>query len=880
MKILKPDNLALVYRGLRLARRDVLSIGMIAGFRFDDAGLDGLMPETDVWAAVAGALGKNAILDEGYPKPVGEYLIHGAAHAPAGTQVVQQRVSARIGTLGKSLVVSGERRFNALGLISAATPYTQMPIEPATAFGGTGCADNPAGKGYAEIDNADGTRVWPLPNVEGETRRIASRGDRAAPAGFWGFGSDAPFRRQHLGACDERWLKSEWPHLPSDTRPEFFLSAPSDQRLPGYFTGDERFEIVNMHPRASVLKGVLPRLRSRCFVNANDTLTEVAAHAETLWLFPELECGVVLYRALANIADTDASQVTHVMAEWERQGDAPLPFEHYRDVFRERIAVAVPARAAAAVEPAEAAEPLAMPVAAAAPQAAVVSFDASALSAVQTQTAALNNESRALMAKFGKTDADIAPYLKDAAPERVPTLAEVKASVAELNAETRALMQKYGVKDADAARYLNQPEADASAADLPGMLARLQAETQQRLRDAGLSEADVRRQLASRPELAETLPHLAPPGVVSAADFAALAALAAKPPAPAIEMPAIDMPEAEAPAVVQLTREDVIARHAARASLANYDLSGVDLSKLDLSGADFSGAVLDKTSFAGSRLADADFTRALLHGADLSETDLQRARFTQSSAAASTFAKADLRGAQLADADFTGADCSASKLNQADLRGAIFDQSKLAGADLSACRAHHASFTDADLSGAKFIGADLVAASFSGSGLAGCDFSAAACRQAEFYGAHAQQAVFTDADLSQSRADAKTCFDDARFTRTRLVRAAWDGVQVRRASFERAVIDHADLGNAQAQAARFGASSAKGARFDKADLSGADLDAVNLFGGSLRKSNLKGTLLRHANLYGVDFDGAQPTLASLEGSNIDCTILQFRPPVI
>ncbi|MFM0516239.1 MULTISPECIES: DUF2169 domain-containing protein [Caballeronia] len=878
MKILKPDNLALVYRGLRLARRDVLSIGMIAGFRFDDAGLDGLMPEPDVWAAVAGALGKNAILDEGYPKPVGEYLIHGAAHAPAGTQVVQQRVSARIGALGKSLVVSGERRFNALGLISAATPYTQMPIEPATAFGGTGCADNPAGKGYAEIDNADGTRVWPLPNVESETRRIASRGDRAAPAGFWGFGSDAPLRRQHLGACDERWLKSEWPHLPSDTRPEFFLSAPSDQRLPGYFIGDERFEIVNMHPRASVLQGVLPRLRARCFVNANDTLTEVAAHAETLWLFPELECGVVLYRALANIADTDASQVTHVMAGWERQGDAPLPFEHYRDVFRERIAVAVPARAAAAVEPAEAAAPVAMPVAVA-PQAAAVSFDTSGLSAVQTQTAALNNESRALMAKFGKTDADIAPYLKDAAPERVPTLAEVKASVAELNAETRALMQKYGVKDADAARYLNQPEADASAADLPGMLARLQAETQQRLRDAGLSEADVRRQLASRPELAETLPHLAPPGVVSAADFAALAALAAKPPAPAIDLPAIDMPEAEAPAVVQLTREDVIARHAARASLANYDLSGVDLSKLDLSGADFSGAVLDKTSFAGSRLADADFTRALLHGADLSETDLQRARFTQSSAAASTFAKADLRGAQLADADFTGADCSASKLNEADLRGAIFDRSKLAGADLSACRAQHASFTDADLSGAKFIGADLVAASFSGSRLAGSDFSAAACRQAEFYGAQAQQAVFTDADLSQSRADAKTCFDDARFTRARLVRAAWDGVQLRRASFERAVIDHADLGSAQAQAARFGASSAKGARFDKADLSGADLDAVNLFGGSLRKSNLKGTLLRHANLYGVDFDGAQPTIASLEGSNIDRTILQFRPPI-
>jgi uncharacterized protein YjbI with pentapeptide repeats len=881
MKILKPDNLALVYRGLRLARRDVLSIGMIAGFRFDGAGLDGLMPEPDVWAAVAGALGKNAILDEGYPKPVGEYLIHGAAHAPAGTQVAQQRVSARIGALGKSLVVSGERHFNALGLISAATPYTQMPIEPATAFGGADCADNPHGKGHAAIDNADGTRVWPLPNVESETRRIASRGERVAPAGFWGFGSDAPLRRQHLGACDERWLKTEWPHLPSDTRPEFFLSAPSDQRLPGYFTGDERFEIVNMHPRASVLQGALPRLRARCFVNANDTLTEVAAHAETLWLFPGLECGVVLYRALAHIADTDASQVTHLMAEWERQGDAPLPFEHYRDVFRERIAVAVPARPAAVVEPDEAAEVVAKPMAVAVPQAAAASFDASGLSAVAKQTAALNSESRALMAKFGKTDADIAPYLKAAPPERVPTLAEVKASVAELNAETRALMQKHGVKDADAARFLKQPEADASAADLPGLLARLQAETQQRMRDAGLSEAEVRRQLASRPQLAETLPHLAPPGVVSAADFTALAALAAKPPAaPALTAPAIDVPVVEVPVVIRLTREDVIARHAVRESLARSDLSGLDLSKLDLTGADFSGATLDKTSFAGSVLAAANFTQALAREADFSAAVLERAQFAKASAARSTFTQANLRDAQLVAADFTGADFSASTLVNADLRGAVFDQAKLAGADASACRAQSASFTDGDLSGAKFNAAALVAASFNGSRLAGSDFSRSICQQTEFYGVDAQQASFTDADLSQSRADAKTCFDDARFTRTRLNRAAWDGVQIRRASFERAVIDHADFSNAQAQAARFDASSAKGARFDKADLCGAGLDAVNLFTGSLRHANLKGTLLRHANLYGVNFEGTQPTIASLEGSNIDRTILQFRPPVI
>jgi len=38
--------------------------------------------------------------------------------------------------------------------------------------------------------------------------------------------------------------------------------------------------------------------------------------------------------------------------------------------------------------------------------------------------------------------------------------------------------------------------------------------------------------------------------------------------------------------------------------------------------------------------------------------------------------------------------------------------------------------------------------------------------------------------------------------------------------------------------------------------------------------------MRKANLYGVDFEGTQPTIASLEGSNIERTILQYRPPVI
>ena len=95
-----------------------------------------------------------------------------------------------------------------------------------------------------------------------------------------------------------------------------------------------------------------------------------------------------------------------------------------------------------------------------------------------------------------------------------------------------------------------------------------------------------------------------------------------------------------------------------------------------------------------------------------------------------------------------------------------------------------------------------------------------------------------------------------------------------------AVLDNADFSGIKAAGANFGRASAKGARFDKADLSGADFTGANLHKGSLRKATTERTLLRKANLYGVDFYDTTPTIASLEGSNIDQTILQVRKPVV
>ncbi|WP_213307578.1 DUF2169 family type VI secretion system accessory protein [Paraburkholderia sacchari] len=900
MKILKPDDLAFLYRASRFARRNTLAIAMLGYFDFARSERVHLLPEAELWQAAAAALGKDALLDEGNPKPRGEYKVYGAAYAPHGREVARQRVHVRIGALEKALIVSGDRQFNIAGLPSEPKPYARMPIEPATTFGGEGYAENPAGKGFAAVLR-DGREVWPLPNVEREAQPLLTRGERITPAGFWAYGIGTPQRQQYLGRCDDRWLKSDWPHLPADTRLELFMSAPQDQWAPGYFKGDETFELRNLHPCHEVLQGQLPGLRARCFIyggaRGSEVLREVEARAETVWLFPELERGIVLYRAVADVADSDAGDVSHVMAEWEPQAVPPLPFEHYRDRFLAQLpgaAAAVPAAPPELQVPAAAQAPALAPaaMAAAAPAAAMAAAPGveSAFAETERLVDKLNQETRALMQKHGLTAKDLEPYMTRPAEGAPPSFADVEKMAEDLSRETRALMHRHNLTDADLAPYLKPPAEPAppTGASLQGLLTQLHEETQAVMKKTGLTEVDVRALIASRPELADLAKQLSPAGfappqldAASLAMFAPPLPQAPKPP-PLPGMPGMpELAQALPPAPAgPLTREDVVARHAAHKSLAGLELSGLDLSGLDLSGADFSSTMLDKTSFAKSKLQNVDFSKALLMETDFAEADLQQAVLAQTSGGAGKFTKADLRGAKLLGGDFTAADFGGARLESADLSGAQFTRAAMAGVNAEGCRAVRAQFDGCVLDGANFSRAALAEANFSGSSAKGGNFAHACCERTDFHGVEAHQASFIEANLSASRADKEACFDGAQFVRARLDRASWGSAQLRGALLEQASLDDADLSGAVATAASLRFASAKGAKFERADLSGADCTGINLFRGSLRKTKIDGARLTDANLYGVDFDETRPTLAAIERSNIDRTSLQFRPPTV
>ncbi|WP_217591210.1 type VI secretion system accessory protein TagAB-5 [Burkholderia sp. GbtcB21] len=849
MKIVKPESLALLCRTLRFDGIDRLSIGALACFALRanaPVGPGELATEAELWQVAQQWLDPQAPLDEGLPKPAGEFLVYGDAYAPsvrdrAGAPVA---VRARIGAACKERLV--------------------------------------------------------------DARAVAQLAEfRALPP-------SAPERARDLGPFDERWLASRWPHLPVGTRAEYFHTAPRDQRIAGFWRCDEDIELVNLHADRPVITGALPRVRARCFVERSVAgVTRIDAcpmRAETVWLFPGAACGIVLYRALVAIDDEDGDDVVRVIVGWEDAEAPPLPDAAYIGQPASEDVRSCAALASAADDEARADAGLA---ADGSPSASHVQLPAAPdspaepptpdLSALERDAAALAAQTDALLAEFGVTEADIARLLPARDAPADMNLDELAALAAKLDAQTAQWQAQYAPAAAGEQRDASPSASPSSpASDDASPLADLlrQADTQIRalVEQYGLSRAQMEAGARNRPEfaaLADALDALDAPldvvaltaGLGAPAPWASTdeSATSAEPdPLPPTERLADDAPvlaatrrtappASDAPLTEPLTREQVIERHARGLGFAGLDLSGLDLSLAVLEHADFRDARIERTCFAGCRLAGASFERALLSLADFSNADLRDASFADASAPGASFRGAELDRAHLDHADFTGGDFSRASLSDSRCPRAQFDASAMTGLAAARLDGAHASFAGCALDAADFTSAHVPRANFQHATLADATFAAAQCEGAEWYGAQAPRAQLRSASLRGSRADASTSFRQAVLSGAALDDASWDGVDLRYANLHKATLDRASLVRAIASGAQLTLSRARHADLTKADLTQTDARFSDLLGASLRRARLDGAQLQSSNLYGADCYGAALGQSQIDGANVERT---------
>ncbi|KML54610.1 pentapeptide repeats family protein [Burkholderia cepacia] len=847
MKIVKPDTLGLLYRTLRLDGADWLSVGALALFHLQadtSAGPANLATEVELWRTAQRSLGDHMPLDEGFPKPAGEFLVYGRAYAR------ERKAGARTSIAVRARV-------------------------------GTACKE----RSLDVRDSAPLVDFHALPPSDRE-------------------------RARHLGSFDSRWLAKQWPHLPAGTHADYFHAAPLDQRIDAFWNGDEDIELLNMNAARPIIEGKLPRVRARCFVERSvDGFARIDAcsmRAETVWLFPDAACGIVLFRSTVAIDDEDGDDVVRLIAGWESLDTSPLPVNAYVDPplienghSRGAVAQALPETVAAPTVSAD----------------ANVDTDADSgtnrespsnpeppvpdLSELEKAAAELAAQTDTLLSKHRLTQADIARLLPDRDSPANLSMDELATLAVKLEAHTEQLRLQCDGLMSDGAHIAAQPSgSEPHEASLNELLQQVDTQTRAVLEQTGLSRAQLHAISQSQPALAgisSALDILDAPldvealtaGVTKFAERDSTEPVGPTEPdqtpistqpadaAGVFTSPAPFPPEntSSTTPAGKLTREQVIGHHQNKRGFAGLDLSDLDLSFISLERADFSGAILARTRFVGSRLSYASFDHAELQHADFSDTDLRGTKFENTSAPGASFCAAILDRALLDRSDFTGADFARASLIDCSCTHTLFDTSRMTALSAARLNGMNASFLGCKLDTADFTSASLPHANFQHASLRGATFEDAHCNDAEWQGAQASEANFRGTVLCGSRADASSYFNNTDLGGAVLDDVNWSGVDLRFSDLHKASLDRANLSHTNACGAILMLTSAKQIDLSKADLSHADLRHSNLFKASLRRAQLVGTQFQFSNLYGVDCYGTKLTHAQLEGANLDRTLL-------
>ena len=90
-----------------------------------------------------------------------------------------------------------------------------------------------------------------------------------------------------------------------------------------------------------MIKGNLPSLYARCFLmhtlGEEPEFAELPLVLDTIWFFPEKLLALLIWRGVAEVADDEADDITHVLAAYEDRAHPPRTYEHYLQAFEKRL---------------------------------------------------------------------------------------------------------------------------------------------------------------------------------------------------------------------------------------------------------------------------------------------------------------------------------------------------------------------------------------------------------------------------------------------------------------------------------------------------------------------------------------------------------------
>lgn len=924
MKVFKPLQLSLQFKSYSWQNKNQLAVSLLLGFPFDHQ--QEVLLEQDLWKFLPTQLPQDAVLDHCMPKANGEVLVFGNYHSPGGQPVSADEVQIKFGPVNKTLAVIGNRYWRTLLAPTNPEPFTDMPISYEYAFGGKDYKPNPTGKGMEEVDVLGEMRL-PMPNLENPDKLVTSPDQRPNPAGLGPLDMMWEQRAVKAGTYDEAWQRDYFPGYPLDIDWTYFNTAPEDQWNDGFWNGDERFELLNLHPEKPQIEGRLPAFRTRCFIDKKHgqgfKFSEVEMRAETVCLFPEAETGVLIYRGAVEVKEDDATDVEYLMVAYEDMDQPPRTAAYYEEAFRNRLDEKqsfkflmytqdiIPdsercgfARLLGGEVQFE-------------EGAFAQNMDAKAESEKQKGVELLEQQKKQLQESLAENGIDPAPYLekfeqsnKPVDDPRVKELMELLEKT--LPGSTSGNAKNIQPQEVDFAKLdeliLKMDEMAAAGKDQ----ARQQLENVLEKLEGTDGEQQARQQIEAAIKQIDEPPLL--PRPIDTATLEAMksqldsvkssnqqnASLDEKNSVADINLVEIEQKIQDSMAQ---TKEmylsaahfisgkpphqlplDIVKHRLVKSlekgeSISGRDLSGVDLSSMDFSNMDLCGCYLEYANLSYANFSGAKLDRAIITHANLTKANFSGASLVEANLGGSKLRGTDLTGANTQGAEFSKADLEGAKIIGCDLEGANFLETRFVGADLSSSNLTGANFVELEFLGAKFTGCNLTSCNFIKGQMRDLDFSNAIIVSANFVECDCDNANFMQANMTNVRFVGGCLLRHCNFERAILDKANLRETNAEYSNFEHCSFYMADFSEANLQHTSFYAAVGKRAIFMKSDLMGADFSSVNMMEGSLMKARLTNTDLRYSNLYAVEFLSATVGGTDFFGANLDLSKLQdWSPP--
>lgn len=878
MQIIKSLYSSLLNRTLQVHGTYVAFFSVGFFFRLSDGKL--LLDPKGWEAMVKGGYGMSNF-DEAVRKDAAEFIVLGKAIAPAGKVVRQLPVQVRVGPVEKRLIVSGKRDWESItGTLGQPGEFVVQDIGYEYAYGGAAFPENPVGMGAEIKELVSGFSGQPLPQVEYANDPMLSRNRPIKPASFSQVQVAWTQRQKYAGTYDDRYLQKDMPGFARDLDWRFFQIAAPDQWHQGYWKADEAFEILHMNEKMPLLKGHLPGVVARCFVNklnagktdeGGNNFSEIPLQLDTVWLCPNDDLGWVLFRGSTGTDSLFTEDITAVLCALENASDARRPLTYYENEYRlrsdpeerfkylmyeapllpdgftpdlgellgEEKAGEINTFASAMKLHAESQKKA---VAAEFPEVLKTASN------IDTPPLAAGLDESKIQALIDKAF----PPLKDAAGKVVGidmphmdmrALDELKAyfqgvqqagkaeMLLQLRTQRAQLAQQIpnettnasiasldtAIKAAESGPPLTRPTLSAQQIALKDII----AQSRQRVATLVAAGQATKEQLDKlEAEYADVEKKLNDAEISVMQNYRMSAHLCARSTSPHAGQEA-------------LKRKELIERFRQGLSCKGMDLAFCDLSNLDLAGIDLSDAFLENSILHNTRLIGANLENVVMAYADIMNTDFSNANLCNANLGAAT-----IRSSTFRDTRTDALTMGKSALEQCAFSRCVLSK-KLDG------------MLDTALKSCSFTACDMKGLTWNGNTLADCRFEQCLLSEANLIKVNANHAVFSECTLNATNL-IECNLQDAAFTRCLMKNARFlAGSRLHRATFSHSDISESNFRECQADAAEFIGATAHMTDFSGARLSNCVFDKINSNQMQMTSATLKGSSFRRANLFGV-----------------------------